>query len=62
LNRRVLLRLAELAPADRAALTRVDGLLDWQIELFGTELLEVVATFQADLADGKVDLRRRRRG
>ncbi|MEQ1893551.1 MAG: HRDC domain-containing protein [Planctomycetota bacterium] len=62
LNRRVLLRLAELAPRERAQLASVEGLLDWQIELFGDELLSVVNAFQRDLAEGKVELRRRRRG
>lgn len=61
LNRRVLLRLAELAPRERPALASVEGLLDWQIELFGDELLEVVRTFQDDLAAGRIELRRRRR-
>ena len=62
LNRRVLLRLAELGPRERDALVSVEGLLDWQIELFGDELLTVVRTFQDDLAQGKIELRRRRRG
>lgn len=62
LNRRVLLRLAELGPRERAQLRTVEGLLDWQIELFGDELLSVVNAFQRDLAEGRVELRRRRRG
>ncbi len=60
LNRRVLLRLAEERPRDRAVLERVEGLLSWQVELFGDELLRVIATFERDLAAGKVEFRRGR--
>lgn len=63
LNRRVLERLALEAPPDRDALARVEGLLPWQIELFGDELLTVIRTFQSDRAEGRLELRRRgRRG
>jgi superfamily II DNA helicase RecQ len=61
LNRRVLLRLAEDRPATRAALEKIDGLLAWQIELFGDELLAVVRAFERDLADGRIEPRRRGR-
>ncbi len=61
LNRRVLLRLAELRPATRADLAKIEGLLSWQIELFGDELLRVVETFERDLAAGRIELRRRGR-
>lgn len=61
LNRRVLLRLAELRPDARAELERVDGLLAWQIELFGDELLRVIQGFARDLAAGRIELRRRGR-
>jgi len=61
LNRRVLIALAHARPGDREALRRVQGLLTWQIELFGDELLRVVQEFQADLAAGRIDVRRRRR-
>jgi ribonuclease D len=42
LNRHVLLRLAQAKPRGRAELEAVDGLLEWQLETFGGELLEVV--------------------
>jgi ribonuclease D len=61
LNRRVLLRLAEERPATRADLAKVDGLLAWQIDLFGDEILGVVQAFEADVAAGKVEPRRRGR-
>jgi ribonuclease D len=61
LNRHVLLRLAIDRPGSPAALKRIDGLLDWQRELFGAGILEVVAGFEADLAAGRVDTRRHRR-
>jgi len=61
LNRLVLLRLAIDRPASAAALKRVEGLLDWQRELFGDGILEVVAGFNADLDAGRIETRRHRR-
>lgn len=61
LNRRVLERLAAGRPGSRADLASVDGLLSWQIELFGDELLRVIQGFERDLAAGKIEFRRRRR-
>jgi ribonuclease D len=61
LNRRVLLRLAAEHPSTREALGRIEGLLAWQIELFGDELLGVLRAFEEDLAAGRVELRRRGR-
>jgi ribonuclease D len=62
LNRRVLQRLAEARPRTRADLAAVEGFLDWQLELFGNELLAVVQRFEDELAAGQIELRRRRRG
>ncbi len=59
LNRRVLLRLVEERPRDRATLERVAGLLPWQSELFGDELLNLIETFERDLAEGRFKPRRR---
>lgn len=61
LNRRVLLRLAESRPRTRADLAQIEGLLPWQVELFGDELLRVIETFEQDLAAGRIELRRRSR-
>lgn len=61
LNRRVLLRLAEVRPAARTELAKIDGLLPWQVALFGAELLSVVQDFERDLAAGRIELRRRGR-
>jgi ribonuclease D len=61
LNRHVLLRLAEARPTTRAALERVEGLLAWQVELFGDELLRVIQVFERELAAGRIELRRRGR-
>ena len=61
LNRRVLVHLALGRPAKRADLPGVEGLLAWQIDLFGDELLRVIQAFERDLAAGKVELRRRGR-
>jgi len=60
LNRRVLLRLAEDRPRAQGSLAQIEGLADWQIELFGTELLRVIETFETDLAAGRIEPRRGR--
>ena len=64
LNRHVLVRLAAERPQGREALEGVDGLLPWQIELFGDAILGVIATFERDLAAGRipVNTNSRRRG
>jgi ribonuclease D len=63
LNRHVLARLAQRKPVDGAALVGTEGLLGWQVNLFGPELLDVVRRglreIPAELADGA---RRRGRG
>jgi ribonuclease D len=58
LNRRILERLARERPTTRAGLVKA-GLLDWQLELFGQELAEGIANFEKDLAEGRVEPRRR---
>ncbi len=60
LNRHVLVRFAQARPRTRAELFAVEGLLEWQIELFGVDLLELVESFERDLAQGRVELRGRR--
>lgn len=60
LNRHVLLRLAKEKPTSWEALEKVDGLLDWQLDEFGEELLDAIEQFQADVAAGKVQTKRRR--
>ncbi len=66
LNRHVLTRLALERPRDERALREVEGLLDWQVELFGESLLGVVSGFEDDRAQGRILLdarpQRRRRG
>lgn len=44
LNRHVLVRLAQRKPIEEGDLAHVDGLLDWQINMFGPEILDVVRT------------------
>ena len=61
LNRHVLERLAAKRPAGWNELEKVDGLLDWQLDLFGRELLDVVHRFEKDVAEGKVEPGKRRR-
>jgi len=53
LNRHALVRLARQPPRDRQALGAVEGVLAWQAECFGDELLGVVERFDADLASGR---------
>ena len=61
-NRHALVRLALERPRSRADLARVDGLLDWQVEVFGDEILGVVSEFERDLKTGGIELKGRRRG
>jgi len=61
LNRHGLLALARTRPRDPADLAGVEGVLDWQRERYGDDLLRVVRRFEDDLAAGKVDLTRRPR-
>ena len=61
LNRRVLVRLAEERPRASAELARTEGLVDWQLERYGDELLRVIADFERDLSEGKIEPRRGRR-
>jgi ribonuclease D len=60
LNRHVMQRLAKEEPRSLAELGRVEGLLDWQVERFGAELVEAVdeaaRTFERE---GPSRLRRR---
>lgn len=42
LNRHVLLRVAQEKPTDATALAGIDGICDWQLELFGDELTGVL--------------------
>lgn len=53
LNRHVLHRLTRDRPLDRESLESVDGVLDWQVELLGDGILEVVREFQDDLKTGR---------
>lgn len=61
LNRHVLLRIAQERPSDEAGLARVEGLLDWQRELYGADLIALLRRFETDLAAGRVELEQRRR-
>ena len=61
LNRHVLHRLATQRPADNAALRDTDGMLEWQFRSFGDELLELLQSFERELAAGRLKLRTRRR-
>jgi len=61
LNRHALVRLAETRPGDLDALAGVEGVLAWQVDLFGRELLDVVGRFERDLAAGRISPKARRR-
>jgi ribonuclease D len=60
LNRHTLVHLAKEVPRTREALAAVDGLLDWQVERFGAELLELLRDFACDRAAGRIELGRKR--
>jgi len=54
LNRHVMSRLAQVRPQDESALAGTEGLCPWQLEMFGEELLEIVADFERDVAAGAI--------
>lgn len=60
LNRHLLLRLTRERPTDRAALERIEGLHPWQTEMFGAEILDVIAKFEAERRSGMLHLKKRR--
>ena len=59
LNRHLMPLLATTQPTNEAGLEEV-GLLDWQVQDFGQEILDLVSKFKADVAAGKVPGPRRR--
>jgi ribonuclease D len=59
-NRHVLLALAKQRPTSPEALAAIDGVLAWQLERFGEELVALMRGFERDLAAGKVEPSRRR--
>jgi len=54
LNRHVMAAIARERPRDRDALAGIDGLIEWQLELFGDSLLEVLSGFERDVKRGNV--------
>jgi ribonuclease D len=61
LNRHLLLRLTRERPTDRAALERIEGLEPWQIDMFGSEILDAIGTLEAERRSGTLHLKKRRR-
>ena len=61
LNRHVLPRIAKGRPRDLADLERVEGLLAWQLDSFGDELLDLVDEFERDVEAGRIEPSPRRR-
>jgi len=59
LNRKVLLRIASERPHGRDELARIEGLLPWQEESFGEELVRLIESFEKDVRAGKVPSPRR---
>jgi ribonuclease D len=61
-NRHVLLRIAGKRPTTTEALREIEGIEPWQVEKFGAAITGVVQTFEADLAAGRIQFRRRFKG
>jgi ribonuclease D len=61
LNRLTLLELVRRRPRTRGELEQVPGLHRWQIEGFGDRLLETIARFERDRAEGRFQPQARRR-
>ncbi len=62
LNRHALVRLAKDGPRTLEALAQTEGLMAWQTERFGKDLLVVLREFAVDRAAGRIELGRRRNG
>ncbi len=60
LNRHTLLSLASMGPKSSEQLRDVEGIQPWQIRMFGDELLQLVARFEADRSSGAITFGRRR--
>ena len=54
LNRHVMARIAMERPGGRDALKQVEGVLDWQMEMFGEGLIEVLSGFERAVEAGEV--------
>ncbi len=54
LNRHVMARIATERPSGRGDLARVEGVLDWQMEMFGAGLTEVLSEFERAVEKGEV--------
>ncbi|MDP6537965.1 MAG: HRDC domain-containing protein [Planctomycetota bacterium] len=61
LNRHTLPRIVRERPRTVADLAEVTGVLSWQVERYGDSLVDLVRTWEDDLAHGRIDTRRRRR-
>lgn len=59
-NRHALLRLARERPTDRDALARIEGIHAWQVERFSKDILQLLARFERDRAEGKLPIGKRR--
>ena len=57
-HRLLLSRLAVERPADSEALGAVEGFWDWQAEMFGTQILELIARFEDDVKGGNLPKRK----
>ena len=60
LNRHLLVRIAREKPRSLEALAKIEGMHAWQAQEFGPALLEVLTTFERELASGVQPKPRRR--
>lgn len=61
LHRTTLLSLARTTPRSEDDVAALDGIVAWQVEAYARELVDLVSKFEADLAAGRIELRRGRR-
>jgi ribonuclease D len=59
LNRHTLVRLVKGLPRTSEDLAGTEGLVVWQVEQFGQELLEVLRAYACDRAAGRIEVGRR---
>jgi ribonuclease D len=58
LNRHVMASIARENPTNAAQLDAINGLLEWQLEWFGLELLELLQSFRSDVQRGLISRQR----
>jgi len=58
LNRHVMARIAHARPGNAEALATIDGFCEWQTDMFGAQLLDLIVAFERALDSGEIPKRK----